>query len=190
MIVKNYQEGEEVKKDEMKENISSSPICWNIILPFYMVIMGFQWIFFFIPIVLVEWACAHILSNRIFHMDITKRYTLLVTFLSNLFSTLLGVMVILAINFSDHFRVDVLFNEFIPSLILLYAFSILLEFFIVYFMFKRYLKKKADDDELKREHISRQRLIGISGVIVFAQNTVTYLFFWILIMVISSPELI
>ena len=175
----------------MKDNIPSSPICWNIILPFYMVIMGFQVIFFFIPIVLVEWACAHILSNRIFHMDITKRYTLLVTFLSNLFSTLLGVIVILAINFSDdHYRVDAFFNELIPSMILLYAFSILLELFIVYFMFKRYLKKRADGEGLKREHFSNQRLIGISGIIVFAQNTVTYLFLWILIMVISSPELI
>ena len=178
-------------KDERKDNTHSSPICWNIILPFYMVIMGFQVIFFFIPRVLVEWACAHILSSRIFHMDVTKRYTLLVTFISNLFSTLLGVIVTLAIVYSgDIYRMDSIFNELIPSLILLYAFSILLEFFIVYFMFKWYLKKKADDDELKQEHISNQRLIGISGIIVFAQNTVTYLFFWILIMVISSPELI
>ncbi len=191
MIVKIIRRGKELRKNEMKDRIPSPPICWNIILPFFIVIMGFQVIFLFIPIVLIEWVCAHILSSRIFHMDITKRYTLLVTFLSNLFSTLLGVIVILAIVFTgDLYRMDVLFNELIPSVILLYAFSILTEFFIVYFMFKRYLKKKADDEELEREDISKRRLIGISGIIVFAQNTVTYLFFFIFIMVISSPELI
>ena len=191
MIVKIIRRGKELRKNEMRDRIPSPPICWNIILPFFIVIMGFQVIFLFIPIVLIEWVCAHILSSRIFHMDITKRYTLLVTFLSNLFSTLLGVIVILAIVFTgDLYRMDVLFNELIPSVILLYAFSILTEFFIVYFMFKRYLKKKADDEELEREDISKRRLIGISGIIVFAQNTLTYLFFYIFIMVISSPELI
>ena len=191
MIVKMIRRGKELRKNEMKDRTPSPPICWNIILPFFIVIMGFQVTFLFIPIVLIEWACANIVINKIYHLNIKRRYSLLITFLSNLFSTFLGVILTLAIIFFiDVHYLDMFYYKIIPTILLMGTLSILSEFFIVYLMLNRYLKKKANNEELEREDISKRRLIGISGVIVFAQNTVTYLFFYIFIMVISSPELI
>ena len=191
MIVKIIRRGKELRKNEMKDRTPSPPICWNIILPFFIVIMGFQVTFLFIPIVLIEWACANIVINKIYHLNIKRRYSLLITFLSNLFSTFLGVILTLAIIFFiDVHYLDMFYYKIIPTILLMGTLSILSEFFIVYLMLNRYLKKKANNEELEREDISKRRLIGISGVIVFAQNTVTYLFFYIFIMVISSPELI
>lgn len=143
----------------------------------FLAFLRIQTSIFILPTIVLEWIISIIIFQNIFKISIKKRYLFIATLASNIFTTIIGLIILMN---TDHvtnttFSHPIIYNIFVAFFTLI-LFSVIIEFPILYVIIAiSYKKSKEKDNKTNNVKLRNKKIFIATLTACVVQNVSSFL---------------